>query len=62
ISDEMAKIEAGMAKSEKKLKNPQFIKNAPQEIIAKEEDRLKQAGQISEVLSGELSKMKNIKK
>ncbi|TET52417.1 MAG: valine--tRNA ligase, partial [Actinomycetota bacterium] len=62
ISDEMAKIEAGMAKSAKKLKNPQFIKNAPQEIIAKEKNRLKQAGQISEVLSGELSKMKNIKK
>ena len=62
ISDEMAKIEAGMAKNMKKLENPQFIKKAPQEIIAKEKDRLKQAGKISAVLSEQLGKMKNIKK
>ena len=62
ISDEMAKIEAGMAGSRKKLENPQFTKKAPQEIITKEKDRLKQAGQISAVLAEQLEKMKNIKK
>ena len=62
ISDEMAKIEAGMAGSRKKLENPQFTKKAPQEIITKEKDRLKQAGQISAVLAEQLEKMKNIEK
>ncbi|MES0341540.1 MAG: class I tRNA ligase family protein, partial [Candidatus Humimicrobiaceae bacterium] len=61
ISDEMAKIEAGMAGSRKKLENPQFTNKAPQEIITKEKDRLKQAGQISAVLAEQLEKMKNIK-
>jgi valyl-tRNA synthetase len=62
ISDEMAKIEAGMAGNRKKLENPQFTNKAPQEIITKEKDRLKQAGQISAVLAEQLEKMKNIEK
>ncbi|MCJ7665715.1 MAG: valine--tRNA ligase, partial [Actinobacteria bacterium] len=62
ISDEMAKIEIGMAESRKKLENPQFVRKAPQMIIAREKDRLEQAGQISEVLAEQLDKMKNIKK
>jgi len=62
ISDEMVKIEAGVAGSRKKLENPQFIKKAPEEIIIKEKNKLKQAGQINAVLTEQLDKMKNIKK
>jgi valyl-tRNA synthetase len=62
ISDEMAKIDAGMAGSKKKLENPQFIKKAPQEIITKEKDKLMQAVQVNTVLAEQLEKMKNIKK
>ena len=58
----MAKIEAGMAGSKKKLENPQFIKKAPQEIITKEKDKLMQAVQVNTVLAEQLEKMKNIKK
>ncbi|MEE8325018.1 MAG: valine--tRNA ligase [Candidatus Humimicrobiaceae bacterium] len=62
ISDEMVKIEAGVAGSRKKLENPQFIEKAPEEIIIKEKNKLKQAGQINAVLTEQLDKMKNIKK
>ncbi len=62
ISDEMVKIEAGVAGSRKKLENPQFMEKAPEEIIIKEKNKLKQAGQINAVLTEQLDKMKNIKK
>ncbi len=62
ISDEMVKTEAGVAGSRKKLENPQFIEKAPEEIIIKEKNKLKQAGQINAVLTEQLDKMKNIKK
>ncbi len=62
ISDEMVKIGAGMAGIKKKLDNPQFIEKAPQEIVIKEKDKLKQAVQVNAVLAEQLDKIKNIKK
>jgi len=59
IKKELAKIESDMAQVEKRLKNKEFLRNAPQDIIRKAKDRLlhlhKSKNKLEESLSHLLS-------
>ena len=62
LEDEMKKVSLLHEKSKKKMANPQFLNKAPQEVVAKEKRKLDEFTGKQKLLSGQLDRIKNIKR